>query len=107
MRSASSRMIARAARMWPASVSNCSSLSPDRSSDALRLSEIVRTAMRTGLKGRAGSIGIAEAACPGQADAILAVRKSGPFALCEGGTADRGLALLRLVHPVVAQDRAD
>src|SRR3546814_3442573 len=67
-------MIARAARIWPAPVSKSSNLSPDRSSVALRLSEIVRIAMRTGLNGRLSSIGMAEAARVGQPDAILAVR---------------------------------
>src|SRR3546814_470206 len=107
IRSASSRMIARAARIWPAPVSKSSNLSPDRSSVALRLSEIVRIAMRTGLNGRLSSIGMAEAARVGQPDAILAVGKARPFALRERGAADRWLTLLRLVHPVVAEHRAD
>src|SRR3546814_5043738 len=58
-----------AARIWPAPVSKSSNLSPDRSSVALRLSEIVRIAMRTGLNGRLSSIGMAEAARVGQPDA--------------------------------------
>src|SRR3546814_17812979 len=70
-----------AARIWPAPVSKSSNLSPDRSSVALRLSEIVRIAMRTGLNGRLSSIGMAEAARVGQPDAILAVGKARPFAL--------------------------
>src|SRR3546814_16711327 len=92
-----------AARIWPAPVSKSSNLSPDRSSVALRLSEIVRIAMRTGLNGRLSSIGMAEAARVGQPDAILAVGKARPFALRERGAADRWLTLLRLVHPVVAE----
>src|SRR3546814_14646846 len=100
-------MIARAAMIWPAPVSKSSNLSPVRSSVALRLSEIVRIAMRTGLNGRLSSIGMAEAARVGQPDAILAVGKARPFALRERGAADRWLTLLRLVPPGVAEHRAD
>src|SRR3546814_6412548 len=81
---------------------SCSSLSPDRSSAALRLSEIVRSAMRTGLNARLSSIGIREIAGVGQARAVLAVGEARPFSLRERRAADRRLALLRFVHPVVA-----
>src|SRR3546814_13892692 len=63
--------------------------------------------MRTGLNGRLSSIGMAEAARVGQPDAILAVGKARPFALRERGAAARWLTLLRPVHPVVAEHRAD
>src|SRR3546814_13740483 len=86
---------------------SCSSLSPDRSSAALRLSEIVRSAMRTGLNARLSSIGIREIAGVGQARAVLAVGEARPFSLRERRAADRRLALLRFVHPVVAQHDAD
>src|SRR3989344_9208825 len=103
----SSLMIARSARMWPAPPSRTTSVSPDRSSAALRLSEMVRTAMRTGLKARLSSIGIGEAAGVGQLHPVLGIGEARPFALCQRGAADRGLALLRFVHPVVAQHDAD
>src|SRR3546814_17549697 len=100
-------MISRAAGIWPSPVSSSSSLSPERSSAALRLSEIVRSAMRTGLKARLSSIGIREIAGIGQARAVLAVGKARPFALRQRGAADRRLALLRFVHPIIAQHDAD
>src|SRR3546814_8437762 len=48
--------MALAASRWPASVRRCTSVSPERSLPASRLSETVRTAMFTGMKGRDGSI---------------------------------------------------
>jgi hypothetical protein len=88
----------------PAPVSSSASLSPDVSSSLLRLSEIVSMAMRTGLNGRAGSIGIGETGGTGvgQPYQVLAVGKARPFALREGGAADRRLALFGFVHPVIA-----
>src|SRR3546814_8695196 len=100
-------MSARAARMWPALVRSALRVSPERSSAVLRLSEMVRTAMRTGRNGRLSSIGMAKATRRGQPDAILAVGEAWPFALRERGAADRCFALLRFVHPVVAQHRTD
>src|SRR3546814_20256080 len=94
-------------KLFRSPVSKSSNLSPDRSAVALRLSEIVRIAMRTGLNGRLSSIGMAEAARVGQPDAILAVGKARPFALRERGAADRWLTLPPHVHPVVPEHRAD
>ena len=56
--STSSRSIARSARTWPAPVSRSTSVSPDRSSARPRVSDTVRTAMRTGRNSRVSSIGI-------------------------------------------------
>src|SRR3546814_15426075 len=107
MRSFSARRMARAAGIGPVPVSSSSGLSHERSSAALRLSEIVRSAMRTGLKARLSSIGIREIAGIGQARAVLAVGKARPLALRQRGAADRRLALLRFVHPIIAQHDAD
>src|SRR3546814_8766865 len=63
--------------------------------------------MRTGLNARLSSIGIREIAGVGQARAVLAVGEARPFSLRERRAADRRLALLRFVHPVVAQHDAD
>src|SRR5271154_6265963 len=43
--------------MWPASLIRAASVSPDVSLDSSRVSETVRTAMRTGTKGTLSSIG--------------------------------------------------
>src|SRR3546814_13902019 len=92
---------------WSSDVCSSDLVSPERSSAVLRLSEMVRTAMRTGRNGRLSSIGMAKATRRGQPDAILAVGEAWPLALRERGAADRCFALLRFVHPVVAQHRTD
>ena len=53
--STSSLTMALAASSWPAAASICTSVSPDVSSLALRVSDTVSTAMRTGMNGRLGS----------------------------------------------------
>src|SRR3546814_20979656 len=98
-------MSARAARMWPALVRSALRVSPERSSAVLRLSEMVRTAMRTGRNGRLSSIGMAKATPRGQPDAILAVGEAWPFALRERREADRRFVLLSFVSPRPAARR--
>ena len=44
------------ANSWPAAWIICASVSPDLSSPVPRVSDTVRTAMRTGMKGRDSSI---------------------------------------------------
>src|SRR4051794_41469217 len=48
--------MARPARMWPAAVRRSTTVSPERSSVAVRVSETVRTAIRTGRKAAASAI---------------------------------------------------
>jgi hypothetical protein len=56
IRSASSRSIARAATRWPASAMRAASVSPDVSSDVVRVSDTVSTAMFTAMKLRLSSM---------------------------------------------------
>src|SRR5271155_5690220 len=97
--------------MWPASLMRAASVSPDVSLDSSRVSETVRTAMRTGTNATDSSIG-----CCGIAyDHILRRRRI----LCSIAAVLRPFAESRLVqrgrlfasppcvHPIIRQNALD
>src|ERR1700678_3539217 len=97
--------------MWPASLMRAASVSPDVSLDSSRVSETVRTAMRTGTKGTVSSIG-----CCGIAyDHILRRRRVlcsiaaifRPFAESRLIERRRLFAISARIHPIIGQDALD